>query len=179
MRIISGKYRGRHIQAPKSLNLRPTTDLAKESLFNILNNRIYFEEVKVLDLFAGTGNISYEFVSRGCVDVTCVEQNYRSIKFIKEIKNLLQLDALKIVQSDVLLFLKHASKYDIIFADPPYDFGKYPELVELIIEKNILNEEGLLIIEHPRDIVLSAFPGFMETRRYGKVHFSFFTPSES
>jgi len=179
MRIVSGKYRGRKIHTPKNLPVRPTTDLAKESLFNILNNRIDFEEIKVLDLFSGTGNISYEFISRGCEDVTSVEQNFRCVKFIKDTKSQLQMEGLKPVQANVFSFLKHCSKYDLIFADPPYDFGRYAELTESILQQEILKEGGFLIIEHPRDIELSGFPGYRETRRYGKVHFSFFEKEAS
>jgi 16S rRNA (guanine(966)-N(2))-methyltransferase RsmD len=174
MRIVSGTYKGRKIHTPKNLPVRPTTDLAKESLFNILNNRIYFDEIRVLDLFSGTGNISYEFISRGCTDVTSVEQNFRCTKFIKDTKSGLKMEGLKIVQANVFSFLKHAGSYDLIFADPPYDFGRYEELTESILNNKLLNEGGILIIEHPRDINLSGFKGYAETRRYGKVHFSFF-----
>jgi len=174
MRIISGDYRGRVIRTPKNLPVRPTTDLAKESLFNILNNRINFEEVKVLDLFSGTGNISYEFYSRGSHDVTSVEQNYHCFRFIKETADKFKMTTLKVVQANVFSFLKHSLSYDVIFADPPYDFGRYEELTDMILENKLLKEDGILIIEHPSAIQLSHFPNFHETRRYGRVHFSFF-----
>jgi 16S rRNA (guanine(966)-N(2))-methyltransferase RsmD len=174
MRIVSGEYRGRVIHTPKNLPVRPTTDLAKESLFNILNNRIDFEDVQVLDLFSGTGNISYEFISRGSSSVTSVEQNYQCYRFIKETAKKFQMDGLKAVQANAFSFLKHSLSYDIIFADPPYDFGRYEELTELIITNKLLKENGILIVEHPRDIHLSKFPSYFETRRYGRVHFSFF-----
>ncbi|RLD64177.1 MAG: 16S rRNA (guanine(966)-N(2))-methyltransferase RsmD [Bacteroidetes bacterium] len=174
MRIVSGNYGGRVIHTPKNLPVRPTTDLAKESLFNILNNTIDFEELQVLDLFSGTGNISYEFYSRGSQSVTSVEQNFRCAKFIKETAANFKMEGLKVIQANAFSFLKHSNSYDIIFADPPYDFGRYEELTETIINNKILKENGMLIIEHPRDIQLSKFKGFTETRRYGKVHFSFF-----
>jgi len=174
MRIISGSQKGRVIRPPKNLPVRPTTDLAKESLFNILNNLVYFEDMKVLDLFSGTGNISYEFCSRGCVEVVSVEQNYRCTKFIKQTAEQLNFDMLKVIQTNAFSFIKCGQKYDIIFADPPYDIGKYEELTEEIINNNMLNEAGLLIIEHPKDVQLSHFPGFTQLRNYGRVHFSFF-----
>ena len=174
MRIVSGEYRGRIIHTPKNLPVRPTTDLAKESLFNILNNRIDFEDTDVLDLFSGTGNISYEFVSRGSSTVTSVEQNFHCHRFIKDTAKKFNMEGLKAVQANAFSFLKHSLSYDIIFADPPYDFGRYEELTELIISNKLLKEDGILIIEHPRDIQLSKFAGYKETRRYGKVHFSFF-----
>ena len=174
MRIVSGLHKGRVISPPKNLPVRPTTDLAKESLFNILNNTWDFEGLNVLDLFSGTGNISFEFSSRGVSQITSVEQNFRCVKFIKETTDKLNLGNLKVVQANAFSFLKNCPKYDIVFADPPYDFGRYEELTELIINNNILNQEGLLIIEHPVEISLNKFEGFSHFRNYGKVHFSFF-----
>lgn len=174
MRINSGNLGGRVIHAPKNLPVRPTTDLAKESLFNILNNQIDFENCRVLDLFSGTGNISYEFVSRGSIQVTAIEHNFRCVKFIKEIGSKFDMKELKVIQANVFSFLKYAEPHDIIFADPPYDFGRYDELVELIINRNILNLGGLLIIEHPKEIELHEHQGYRETRNYGRVNFSFF-----
>ena len=174
MRIVSGTHRGRILHPPKKLPVRPTTDLAKESLFNILNNMIDFENLKILDLFSGTGNISYEFYSRGSKDITCVEQNFRCVKYIKDTVQLLTMPEVKVVQANVFSFLKNSLKYDIIFADPPYDIGRYEELTETIINNKLLNQDGILIIEHPKEVYLSQFPGFTQVRNYGKVHFSFF-----
>ena len=177
MRIVSGTHRGRVIKPPKNLPVRPTTDLAKESLFNILNNLIYFEDLRILDLFSGTGNISYEFYSRGSHNITSVEQDFKCARFIKQTAEQLKMDGLKVVQANVFSFLKNSLKYDIIFADPPYDIGRYEELTETIINNELLIEGGILIIEHPADIQLSHFQGFSNTRKYGRVHFSFFIKS--
>lgn len=174
MRIISGTYKGRSIKPPKNLPVRPTTDQAKESLFNILNNLIDFSDVRVLDLFSGTGSISYEFYSRGSEDITCVEQNFRCASFIKQTVEQLKMSGIKVVQANVFSYLINSSKYDIIFADPPYDIGRYEELITSIIQNNLLTEDGILIVEHPREISISHFPGFTQVRNYGKVHFSFF-----
>lgn len=174
MRIVSGTHRGRIIKPPKNLPVRPTTDIAKESLFNILNNLICFEDLKVLDLFAGTGSISFEFSSRGCKEVTAVEQNFKCVNFIKKTSDQLNMGGIKVVQANTFSFLKTSLQYDLIFADPPYDIGRYEELTNLILNNNILAKEGLLIIEHPAEIQLSHFPGFSQLRNYGKVHFSFF-----
>jgi 16S rRNA (guanine(966)-N(2))-methyltransferase RsmD len=174
MRIVSGTHRGRNIKPPKNLPVRPTTDIAKESLFNILNNLVYFEDLKVLDLFSGTGSISYEFSSRGCKDVTSVEQNFKCVNFIKQTTEQLKMDGIKVVQANAFSFLKNSLRYDLIFADPPYNIGRYEELTELILNNKLLTDDGILIIEHPAEIQLSHFPGFTQLRNYGKVHFSFF-----
>jgi len=176
MRIVSGTHKGRIIKAPKNLPVRPTTDLAKESLFNILNNLVYFEGLKVLDLFSGTGNISYEFCSRGVAEIISVEQNFRCVKFIKQTAEQMGFKQLKVVQTNVFSYLNSGQKFDIIFADPPYDIGRYEELTESIIKNNLLEEDGILIIEHPANIQLSHFPGYSQLRKYGRVHFSFFNP---
>ena len=174
MRIVSGTHRGRNIKPPKNLPVRPTTDLAKESLFNILNNLVDFEELRVLDLFSGTGSISYEFYSRGAREITVVEQNYRCVDFIKKTTGLLKMPEIKVVQANVFSFLKNSLQYDLIFADPPYNIGRYEELTSAILNNELLSEDGILIIEHPAEILLSHFPGFYQLRNYGKVHFSFF-----
>src|SRR6056297_527079 len=123
MRIISGKYKGKRLTAPKKLPVRPTTDMAKEALFNILNNRFYFDELKVLDLFAGTGNISYEFASRGTEEITCVDAHYGCVKFISETAESFDMN-IETIKSDVYTYLENSSqKFNIIFADPPYDFS--------------------------------------------------------
>ena len=174
MRIVSGSHRGRQIKPPKNLPVRPTTDIAKESLFNILNNKVYFEDLRVLDLFSGTGSISYEFYSRGSRNITAVEQNYQCVSFIKKTAEQLKMPELKVVQANVFSFLKNSLQYDLIFADPPYDIDRYEELTEMILNNNLLSEDGILIIEHPAKIQLSYFDHFSQLRKYGKVHFSFF-----
>ncbi|MEM7382261.1 MAG: RsmD family RNA methyltransferase [Bacteroidota bacterium] len=176
MRIISGKYKGKRILAPRELPVRPTTDMAKEALFNILNNSYYFEDLKVLDLFSGTGNIAYEFASRGCGEIYSVDQDYRCIKFIAKTSKDLDLN-LKTIKSDVFKLLKKTKvKFDIIFADPPYrfelqDFAKIPELV---FSRDLLLPEGSLIIEHSKHTELSGLEHFTNSRKYGGSVFSFF-----
>jgi 16S rRNA (guanine966-N2)-methyltransferase len=175
MRIISGSHRGRRIFPPNKLPVRPTTDLAKESLFNILWNYVDFENLRVLDLFSGTGNLSYEFASRGCKEVIAVEIHPKCVDFIKKTALDLNFDNIRVVRGEVLHFLKHApSPFDIIFADPPYDMKEIPLLPGLVLDGKWLSEEGYLIVEHPREVNFSEIPGFFDLRKYGKVHFSFF-----
>lgn len=178
MRIVSGKYRGRLITPGKNFQARPTTDFAKESLFNILVNSVDFETLKCLDLFAGTGSISYELLSRGCSDVTLVELNFKHLQFIKSVLKELGEPA-KVYRADVFKFLlNHNVKYDLIFADPPYDHSRFAEIPGLIQKANILNEHGIMIVEHPKNFNFSNLPGFYDMRVYGSVHFSFFHPVE-
>jgi 16S rRNA (guanine(966)-N(2))-methyltransferase RsmD len=176
IRIISGSHKGRRILAPASLPVRPTTDYAKEGLFNILVHKIDFEELKALDLFAGTGNISYELASRGCTDITCVDSDARCLKFISETSEKIGFKKFRTVRSDVFDFIKGAKgKWNFIFVDPPYEqvetTGKIPAL---IFEKEMLEPGGMLIIEHPAKIFFSNTSKLVETRKYGSVHFSFF-----
>ncbi len=176
MRIISGKYKGKRLLAPKKLPVRPTTDMAKEALFNILGNRYYFEEIKVLDLFAGTGNISFEFASRSCENITAVDANVGCVKYINRISNELQFN-IKTLKMDAFHFLnRNTERFDIIFADPPYDFdfNEFKRLPELVFEKNQLLEEGILAVEHSPQTDLSEIPNFKEARKYGSSVFSFF-----
>jgi len=175
MRIISGSHRGRRIITPTNLPVRPTTDLAKEALFNILVNRIDFEETKVLDLFAGTGNISFEFASRDCPEVTAIENNFRCIEFMKKTTSQLSFTTLRVIRSDVFQFIRQNRKtYDLIFADPPYEMEGVAELPGLILKSNMLHPEGLLIVEHDKKVSFKKYSELMETRIYGKVNFSFF-----
>ena len=176
MRIISGKNKGRKIIAPSNLPVRPTTDMAKESLFNILKNYIDFKEVSVLDLFAGTGNISYEFASRGGKMVTAVDNNLRCINFIDQTARNLNYENLNVIRSDYRAFLKQThNKWDIIFADPPYNMLSLEEIPALVFDNHRLNENGWLIIEHAKDIGFKGYPRFFDQRVYGKVNFSFFS----
>ena len=176
MRIISGKHKGRRITAPKKLPVRPTTDMAKEGLFNILNNTFHFNDLQVLELFAGSGNISYEFASRGAVSVTSVDENIDCIKFIKKTSQELELDITPI-KSDVIKYLERAPiKADIIFADPPYDFddAQFQKIADLVFQKDLLNENGILIIEHSKHTKMDKVEHFDVGRRYGNSIFSFF-----
>ncbi len=176
MRIISGKHKGRRLSAPKNLPVRPTTDMAKESLFNILNNLYYFDTISVIDLFAGTGNISFEFASRGTQEITAIDSHYACVKYIYNTAKELELD-INSLKSDVYRFLeKTPLKADIIFADPPYNFEpeQFLKIVDLVFERNLLNEEGLLIVEHSKHTKLSEHPKFSYNKRYGGNMFSFF-----
>ena len=176
MRIISGKFKGKRLIAPKTLPVRPTTDMAKEALFNILNFQIDFQEIKLLDLFAGTGNISYEFISRGATQITAVDQHYGCVKFINKTANKLEAE-INTVKSDVFKYLdKVKTKSNLIFADPPYDFSTedFQKIPQLVFENNLLEEEGLLIVEHSKHTDLSETANFSESRRYGNSVFSFF-----
>ena len=175
MRIVSGSHKSKRITAPKNLPVRPTTDMAKESLFNILNNRYYFDEVRVLDLFSGTGNISYEFASRGTEQILSVDQNFNCIRFIQQTAKELSFDAISTIQADVFEFLtRHNREYDIIFADPPYELEGLNKIIETVFEKNILSKDGMLILEHSKEQDFSEHPFFANKRRYGNVNFSFF-----
>jgi len=176
MRIISGKYRGRRFDPGSKFTARPTTDQAKESLFNILNNIIDFEEVKVLDLFSGTGSISYEFASRGCKSIDSVEMNQNHYNFIRSVIDTLKIDTISTIKADAFKFIeKNKKQYDLIFADPPFDLPNYDTLIEKILEGNLLTQDGLLIIEHSDKTNLDKFAAFLQSKRvYGKVCFSFF-----
>jgi len=180
MRIISGSHKGKRLMAPKKLPVRPTTDMSKEALFNILNNNFQFSQLSVLDLFSGTGNIAYEFASRGSQEVTAVDANFDCVKFIKKTAQELDLN-ITTIKSDVFKFLEKAFvKADIIFADPPYDFEKekFLKIPQLVFEHNLLNPNGQLIIEHSKHTDLSDLPNFKEGRRYGGSVFSFFENAE-
>lgn len=179
MRIISGNFRGKKINAPTHLPVRPTTDFAKEALFNVLNNRYYFDEISVLDLFAGIGSISYEFVSRGAQRVVSIDADAGCVKFIAEtFKELKAEDISSVIRSDVYQFLSRnvQGSFDVVFADPPFTFEQeeYDKIIVLIQENNWLVEEGVLILEHGRDIEFEENQNLVETRKYGSVHFSFF-----
>lgn len=176
MRIISGKHKGRRIQAPKKLPVRPTTDMAKEALFNIINNYFNFSKLRILELFAGTGNISYEFASRGSMPITAVDGDFGCVTFIKKTATEFDFD-ITALKSDVFAYLERCkSNYDIIFADPPYhlDQKDFEKIVTLLFNNNILDEEGMLIIEHSKDTSLEHMIHFSFAKRYGGTVFSFF-----
>lgn len=181
MRIISGKLKARRLSAPKNLPVRPTTDMAKEALFNILNNQYYFDSIKVIDLFSGTGNISYEFASRGTKSIYAVDANFNCIKYINSTAKELELD-INTFKSDVYKFLeKTPLQADIIFADPPYDFTqeKFLEIVDTVFAKNLLLEDGVLIVEHSKHTDLSSHEKHSYDKRYGGNVFSFFENATS
>ena len=177
IRIISGKYKGRRISAPKHLPIRPTTDRAKEALFNILNNYVYFPELKVLDLFTGSGSIAYEFASRGSKDIQAVDRNFSVVKFVNQIAKDFEFP-IKTIKKDGVKFLeKTTDKYDIIFADPPYDIDKsiMNRMIEVIIERKLILPEGFFILEHIEQVDFSEQPNFLFARKYGLAVFSFFS----
>lgn len=176
MRIISGKYKGRRIFPPKNLPVRPTTDMSKEALFNVLNNHYNFSEVKVLDLFAGTGNISFEFASRGSDNITSVDQDFGCVKFIREIASEYDFN-IAAVKSETFKFIEKCNvAYDIIFADPPYalDQKTFDKLVIAIFEKNLLEKTGMMVIEHSKYTKLDILENFSFKKSYGGSIFSFF-----
>lgn len=181
MRIISGNLKSRRFSAPKNFPSRPTTDFAKEGLFNVLENNYSLDDLEILDLCAGTGNISFEFASREAGRITAVDTNYNCVRFIQQLIQELELkDVMTAQKSDVRDFLRKATKtYDLIFADPPYAVEFHAEIAQLVFEKNLLNEGGLLIIEHGRHTELSDFPSFLYKRSYGNVYFSFFSRPEA
>ena len=175
MRIISGKFRGRAINPPKNLRARPTTDFAKENLFNILTNLVDFEECTVLDLFAGTGSISYEFASRGVKSVTAVEINSVHHNFIRNTARDLGTDNIFAVKANVFLYLKSCPKrFDIVFSDAPYDLEGIEDVVDLVLSGNILEDDGIFIFEHSEKYNFENHPLFWQSRSYGSVQFSFF-----
>ncbi len=177
MRIISGKFKGRRIMPPINLKARPTTDFAKEGLFNILENRTVIDGATVLDLFSGTGSISIEFVSRNAASATAVEINFNHVDYIKACIKKLGIENITVMQADAFKYIQSCNrKFDIIFADPPYDLPELADLPDLIIEKKLLEEDGVFILEHGKKNDFSSHPNFMESRKYGSVHFSFFTP---
>lgn len=176
MRIISGKLKARRLKAPKNLPVRPTTDMAKESLFNILNNIYYFDTISVIDLFSGTGNISYEFASRGTKEIVAIDAHFGCIKYINETCKELDL-AITTYKNDVYKFLEKTNlEADVIFADPPYNFEKeqFLKIVDLVFDRNLLKHEGLLIIEHSKHTDLSEHKKHSYDKRYGGNVFSFF-----
>ncbi len=168
--------KGMRFKKMKTFSSRPTTDFAKEGLFNILENTTNIEELAVLDLFAGLGSISFEFISRGVKELTSVDLSHQSCKYIRtnskayqleEIHRVIQIDALKFLQKDI-------GTFDCIFADPPYDFKYYDELIALVESKNVLNNGGSLIIEHGKQTSLAQTKGFQKVKAFGHVYFSFF-----
>lgn len=180
MRIISGTYGGRRFDAPRNLPARPTTDIAKESLFNILINRMDLEGIHALDLFSGTGSISFELLSRGAERVVSVEKGSVQQNYIAKVHELLHLGVEhQLVRGDVFRYLNSCREgFDFIFADPPYDLRELPEVPRLVLEGELLKPGGLFVMEHGKTNDFSAHPLFREMRTYGAVHFSFFERPE-
>ena len=176
MRIISGILRGKQIRPPGNFKARPTTDFAKESLFNILIHQYNLEDLDVLDLFSGTGSISYEFASRGVRSATAIEMVPLHFKFIQETCRSMQLDQVTVLRADAFRYLlKPTQSFDIIFADPPYDHPGLAELPDLVFGTDILNKQGVFILEHPGNHSFTAHSRFQQLRKYGGVNFSFFS----
>jgi 16S rRNA (guanine(966)-N(2))-methyltransferase RsmD len=174
MRIISGSHRGLKLQAPAKLPVRSTTDMAKEALFNIIEQKVNIDEISVLDLFAGTGNISLEFSSRGVKELTSIDRHADCVRYIQEMNTKLKFTS-NLLRADVFKYLKTCVyKYDLIFADPPYDLPNIPDIIRLVKENNLLNDGGFLIIEHASMQNLSSYKGYVESRKYGSSTFSFF-----
>jgi 16S rRNA (guanine966-N2)-methyltransferase len=175
MRIIGGKLKGLRLNPPKNLPVRPTTDLAKEALFNILQNQIEFDNITVLDLFSGTGNIAMEFASRGAEKVTGVDRSIQCVHYLKDASRQHGLTQIEVYKADVFKYLDmETEQYDLIFADPPYDLNKIPEIPKIIFDKKLLKPDGMLIVEHQSMQNLSNHPAFTEQRKYGHSSFSFF-----
>ncbi|MEZ5010094.1 MAG: RsmD family RNA methyltransferase [Chitinophagales bacterium] len=176
MRIVGGDNKGFRFQPPRNIPARPTTDFAKEGLFNILNNQFYFDEISFLDLFAGTGSISYEMFSRGCRDITSVELSSKMIKFIKEVSNSLNIDNHRIIQDDVFKYLDKAYKsFDVIFAGPPYPLENIDDLPDAVMKSNILNKDGWFILETSQMHNYKDHPNLHRLKNYGQTHFWIFS----
>ena len=175
MRIITGIYKGRHFDIPRSFKARPTTDFAKENIFNVLNGYIDLDGAMALDLFAGTGSISLEMLSRGCSQVVSVEADRDHANFIRQCMTKLGTDANVLIRGDVFRFIKSCSQqFDFIFADPPYALKELPQIPDMIFAKDILAPDGIFVFEHGKDNDFSIHPRFVEHRCYGSVNFSIF-----
>lgn len=175
MRIIGGSHSGLRLQPPTNLPVRPTTDMAKEALFNILQHKMDVTGLRALDLFAGTGNITFELASRGATDVTAVDIHFKCVQYIKATARKIQLPGITAVKADVLRFIqKCPDTFDLIFVDPPYDLPQLPQLPQVVFERNLLGNSGLLILEHPSTRQIPAHPALIDTRKYGYTSFSFY-----
>lgn len=175
MRIITGLYKGRHFEIPRSFKARPTTDFAKENIFNVLNAYMDFEGAVALDLFAGTGSISLELISRGCRQVVSVEQDRDHARFIDQCMKKIGTDSSVLIRGDVFRFVKSCrQKFDFIFADPPYALPDLNKIPDLIFERHLLADDGVFVFEHGKNNDFSNHPCFREHRAYGSVNFSIF-----
>ncbi|WP_333863282.1 16S rRNA (guanine(966)-N(2))-methyltransferase RsmD [Sphingobacterium sp.] len=175
MRIIGGRLGGLRLNPPTNLPVRPTTDIAKEALFNILQNRLDFDGLQCLDLFAGTGNISFELASRDVGHVDAIDLHFKCVQYINDTAQKMKLEQIKARKADVFKFIASCKDtYDFIFADPPYDIPKLPQLPKLIFDQQLLHDDGLLVVEHPSTRQMEDHPNFIETRKYGYSSFSFY-----
>ncbi|MEE1141369.1 MAG: 16S rRNA (guanine(966)-N(2))-methyltransferase RsmD [Prevotella sp.] len=175
MRIITGIYKGRHFDIPRSFKARPTTDFAKENIFNVLTQYVDFDGAEALDLFSGTGSISLELVSRGCQTVVSVEMDRDHHRFIQECLKKLNTKVCIPIRGDVFRFVKSCrQQFDFIFADPPYALKELPQIPDLVLQKGILKEDGIFVFEHGKDHDFSDHPNFIEHRQYGSVNFTLF-----
>ena len=180
MRIITGIYKGRHFDIPKTFKARPTTDFAKENIFNVLTGYLDFEGITALDLFSGTGSISLELVSRGCAHVISVELDRDHHRFIQDCLKKLGTDSCVPLRGDVFRFIKSCKHgFDFIFADPPYALKELSSIPSLIFEKGLLKDGGIFVLEHGKDQDFSDDPHFVEHRSYGSVNFSIFRTAET
>ena len=176
MRIVSGKYKSRRFDVPHSFKARPTTDFAKENLFNILSHRMDWEDTVALDLFSGTGSIGFELLSRGCREVVCVEKDAAHYAFIKKVKDELKDNHLITIKTDVFRFIETCGRsFDFVFADPPYALPELAQIPERIFKYNLVKPGGLLVLEHPKEYDFSALAEFEQRRVYGAVNFSIFS----
>jgi 16S rRNA (guanine(966)-N(2))-methyltransferase RsmD len=175
MRIITGIYKGRHFDVPRSFKARPTTDFAKENIFNVLNGYLDLEGSTALDLFAGTGSISLELLSRGCGSVISVEADRDHANFIRQCMQKLGTEQNILIRGDVFRFLKTChQQFDLVFADPPYALEQLPQIPDLILEKGLLKDGGVFVFEHGKHNDFSSHQRFVEHRAYGSVNFSLF-----
>jgi len=175
MRVISGIYKGRHFDVPRSFKARPTTDFAKENIFNVLTNLMDFEDCTALDLFAGTGSISLELLSRGCSKVVSIEKDREHYQFINKVMREVKTSGSLVLNTDVFKYLQRCSmQFDFIFADPPYALQELASIPNLIFEKNLLKEDGIFVLEHGKDHKFDEHPHFSQKRVYGSVNFSLF-----
>ena len=180
MRIITGKYKGRHFDIPRTFKARPTTDFAKENIFNVINAYLDWEETVALDLFAGTGSISLELLSRGCKEVVSVEKDRDHARFISQCMEKIGADEHVLIKGDVFRFIKSChQQFDFIFADPPYALPELPTIPDLIFSQDLLAPDGLIVFEHGKHNDFSSHPHFVEHRSYGSVNFTLFKASPS
>ena len=180
MRIITGKYKGRHFDIPRTFKARPTTDFAKENIFNVINAYLDWEETVALDLFAGTGSISLELLSRGCKEVVSVEKDRDHARFISQCMEKIGADEHVLIKGDVFRFIKSChQQFDFIFADPPYALPELPTIPDLIFSQDLLAPDGLFVFEHGKHNDFSSHPHFVEHRIYGSVNFTLFKASPS
>lgn len=178
MRIIRGKYGRRRFDVPTNISARPTTDFARENIFNVLENLVDFEGLSALDLFAGTGAITFEFLSRECADVTAVEKSTTQYNFIRKVAQQLNVNNLTLIKGDAMKFIDSCThKFDIIFADPPYEMPDFDLVAPKVLSSQMLKEDTIFILEHNKHHDYSSNPAFIEHRAYGSVNFSIFRRS--